>query len=349
MPQEVYEVVSQGARYWFLFLMAVIAWRSYRWYAKDRKQRKKRLRLLPDAGYIGELVVQRGNAELPENMALPVSREGIIGSHRGCDVFLPAKDVASKHLWFRHQPGEGILVRAFVRKTATADEEKVDWRSKTFLLHGSRLSVGEVELRLRMFAGFEEGAPRAAQPAERSAEPMVGEPEGQLTEEQRAILEQLWLLEQEAYAVEEAEPLTEQYGSAEDYEAEAYVFEEEPYPAAEQQPAPTRSLFSPFAPAEEALEPLAPATQWETVFPAETFYPPVGSDEQADDWPYAEYPTHDDEISEPRYSRYGGRDIEDEDLTDAAAPSKSMYVEPDDSFRAKQLLWDRYLGGGKKR
>ena len=64
MPTEVYEIIAQGARYWFLFLMALIVWRSFRWYRKDRRQYKKRLRLLPDAGYVGELVTIRGNAQL---------------------------------------------------------------------------------------------------------------------------------------------------------------------------------------------------------------------------------------------------------------------------------------------
>ena len=72
MPDSVYEVVAQAARYWFLFLMVLIVWRSYRWLARDRKQRKKRLKLLPDAGYVGELVVVQGNEGLPMGLALPV-------------------------------------------------------------------------------------------------------------------------------------------------------------------------------------------------------------------------------------------------------------------------------------
>ena len=79
MPEEIYEVVAQGARYWFLFLMALIAWRSYRWYRRDRRQRKKRLRLLPDAGFVGEMVVLEGGAALKPGTALPVPREGTLG------------------------------------------------------------------------------------------------------------------------------------------------------------------------------------------------------------------------------------------------------------------------------
>ena len=31
MPEEIYELIAQGARYWFLFLMMLIVWRSWRW------------------------------------------------------------------------------------------------------------------------------------------------------------------------------------------------------------------------------------------------------------------------------------------------------------------------------
>ncbi|MBE0600553.1 MAG: hypothetical protein IH607_02115, partial [Firmicutes bacterium] len=76
MPDELYEIFALAARYWFLLLMILIAWRSYRWYAKDRKKFKRRLKLLPDAGYIGELVVVQGDEYVKRGTCLPVSREG---------------------------------------------------------------------------------------------------------------------------------------------------------------------------------------------------------------------------------------------------------------------------------
>ena len=90
MPSEIYEVVAQGARYWFVFLMALIVWRSYRWYRRDRKQRKKRLRLLPDAGYVGEMVILSGGGELERGAVLPVPREGTLGFLRTNDLCVPA-------------------------------------------------------------------------------------------------------------------------------------------------------------------------------------------------------------------------------------------------------------------
>ena len=62
VPAEVYELIAQAARYWFLLLMAIIVWRSFRWYRRDRRQAKKRLKLLPDAGFVGEMVVIEGGA-----------------------------------------------------------------------------------------------------------------------------------------------------------------------------------------------------------------------------------------------------------------------------------------------
>ena len=163
LSDPIFEVVSQGARYWFLFLMALIVWRSYRWLARDRRQRRKRLKLLPDAGFVGELVVVRGNAELPDGFTLPVSNEGILGCQRGDDIFVPAKGVYPKHLWYSFDDEDGLCVEPYGRHTVEVDGKTYTGRRRrAFLVHGSRLTVGEAELRLRMFAGFEAaGASRA--------------------------------------------------------------------------------------------------------------------------------------------------------------------------------------------
>ena len=86
MPDEIYELVAQGARYWFLFLMALIAWRSRRWSRRDRRQAKKRLQLLPDAGFVGEMVVLQGGRGLERGVVLPVPCEGTLGAARTNDL-----------------------------------------------------------------------------------------------------------------------------------------------------------------------------------------------------------------------------------------------------------------------
>jgi len=155
LPDQIYEVIAQGARYWFLFLMVLIAWRSYRWLARDRKQRKKRLKLLPDAGYVGELVVVQGNEGLPMGLALPVSGEGILGCLRGDDVYVPVKGVAKKHLWYEFDDENGLRVEPYGRQRMEVDGKTYTGRrAYTYLTHGARLAVGDAVLRLRMFAGL---------------------------------------------------------------------------------------------------------------------------------------------------------------------------------------------------
>jgi len=159
MDREIYEVVAQGARYWFIFLMIMIVWRSYRWLARDRRQRRKRLRLLPDAGYVGEFVVQLGSSALPLGTTLPIPREGVLGAVRGCDLCVPVRGVFKKHLWLRYEDGIGLRARPFGHRSFEVDGVPNSYggnRRNGFLMaHGSLLRVGEATLRLRMFAGFE--------------------------------------------------------------------------------------------------------------------------------------------------------------------------------------------------
>ena len=86
MPLEIYEIVAGAARYWFLFLMVLIVFRSFRWYRKDQKQQKKQLKLMPDAGYIGEMVVVKGHDGLEAGTTLPVAWEGVVGYTRFSDI-----------------------------------------------------------------------------------------------------------------------------------------------------------------------------------------------------------------------------------------------------------------------
>ncbi|NLI20743.1 MAG: hypothetical protein GX418_04265 [Clostridiales bacterium] len=190
MPDEIFELVSQGARYWFLFLMVLIVWRSYRWLARDRRQRKKRLRLLPDAGYVGELVVLRGNEELETGLALPVSGEGVLGSVRGDDVYVPVRGVRRKHLWFTFDEDQGLCMEPYGRQRIEVDGRTYTGRrARAFLAHGSRLTVGEAELRLRLFAGYEFAGARAATEAAPTQAPDTAQTA--FTPEQLAAFRQL--------------------------------------------------------------------------------------------------------------------------------------------------------------
>ena len=401
MPHEIYEVVAQGARYWFLFLMAVIVWRSYRWLMKDRRQRKKRLRLLPDAGFVGELVVQDGGEVFAEGTDLPVSWEGILGSHRGSDLYIPMPGIAKKHLWFWYEDGKGLALRTFFGCRANVDGVELSRWKDHYMTHGSRLFIGGVTLRLRLFLGFETTQqPMGQIRAERSvAAESVESPSTSLpmTEEelwqerQRAMEEQLWEMAEQVVARKLAEQYGVDFGEANDeaseeeaayagadiadeaeagyddselpddteasyaqYAAARNIRSKEDMEASYRRPATRQveraktahNLFNPFEPISEEEN----AEGQMVTDSAETFYPPVQDDEVAGAWPYAQYPQSSAEFEHQGYTypEYVEAFQEDEDMTDAASHAKSLYIEPDEAERAKRLLWDRYLGGGRK-
>lgn len=156
MPAHVYEVFALAARFWFLFLMVIIVWQTYRWYARDRRLRKKRLETLPDAGYIGEFVLMRPVAGLAAGTAFRVPAEGTLGLLRSNDICLPAAGVADRHLLFRYSREDGICLTPLGGSEFTVDQTPIgDQPGGLYVVHGSRLFVGEAELRLRMFEGYE--------------------------------------------------------------------------------------------------------------------------------------------------------------------------------------------------
>ena len=139
MPAEVYELIAQAARYWFLLLMAIIVWRSFRWYRRDRRQAKKRLKLLPDAGFVGEMVVIEGGEALKRGQALPLPREGTLGTLRTNDLCVPVEGVARRHLWFRFDEDEGLRVEPMRGQTVSVDGEPFKSRREPlYMAHGSR-------------------------------------------------------------------------------------------------------------------------------------------------------------------------------------------------------------------
>lgn len=169
MPKNIYEIISLGARYWFVLLGVMIVWRAFRWLQKDRKASHRRLRQLPDAGMIGEMVVLQGSDELPEGTAIPIPRSGVLGFVRACDVVVPVNGVAARHIDFVFQDGKGLLLFPLYHQTCCVDDTELTHRSKTKhfpMCHGSRLQVGDAVLRLRLFAGLD-----AEYPAHISYEP----------------------------------------------------------------------------------------------------------------------------------------------------------------------------------
>lgn len=98
MPSQIYEILSLMMRYWFAALGVLIVLRAFWWLWKDHRSREKKRRSLPDAGSIGEFVVESDCAALPQDTLLPVPADGTLGSVRSCDIVVPARGV-SPGIW----------------------------------------------------------------------------------------------------------------------------------------------------------------------------------------------------------------------------------------------------------
>ena len=165
MSERVYEIVSLAMRYWFVLLAALIVLRSFAWLLHDRGEKHRRLRSLPDAGFIGELLVLTGSDELPQDATVPVPWEGTLGFVRSNDMVVPVRGVAHTQLDCAFEEGVGLVVTPRFHRACTVDGEEIRTRADAKahpMLHGSVLEVGEARLRLRVFIGID--AERKAAP-----------------------------------------------------------------------------------------------------------------------------------------------------------------------------------------
>ena len=363
MPDEIYELIAQGARYWFLFLMALIVWRSWRWYRKDKKQAKKRRKLLPDAGYVGEMVVVQEAGPLENGTALPVPREGTLGSTRTNDLCVPVPGVARRHLWFRFDDKRGLMVEPQGREAFTVDGVPFESRRHPlYMAHGSLLQVGDAVLRLRLFAGFECHVPRRAE----MAQPVqTFQPEREQLAAQQAAMEQQWLqqqwmLQQQAYQQGYQQAMAQQ-NAAQQMTAQQQAAAEQMAPYSPVQPDESFAPRYTFAP--QVQEPALPdgmtdadtyeAARAQGLVDDRAFMRPAGM--RRPELPVREEPEYPQETQpvqtefehdEPFYAPV--MDDEDTETPGWEELPKSAYVGHDEAERAKRRVWDHYLGGGER-
>ena len=170
MSKELYETLSLAARYFFALLGVLIVLRAFYWILSDHSERRRSRRRLPNAEMIGEMVVLSGGADLREGDSVSIPWEGILGSVRSCDVCVPGEDVRRKHLFFRFEPGQGLLIQPFRGCETLVDGQPVPagvGGEGCPMRHGSLLQAGQILLRLRVFAGLDPNAgfpENAAQP-----------------------------------------------------------------------------------------------------------------------------------------------------------------------------------------
>ncbi len=146
MPTQVYELLSLYMRYIFILLLGIIALRSYIWLARDHHAHMKEMRKLPDAGLVGELVIQRSGR------TLPLPREGTMGASRNCDIYLKRSKAARLHATIRFIEGKGVKIIPHRRYQVVLDGRIL--HNQGYAYHGSIIEIGDCVMRVRLFAGL---------------------------------------------------------------------------------------------------------------------------------------------------------------------------------------------------
>lgn len=160
MTKEVFELTSLAARYWFVFLLFVIVIRSYFWLGRDNRAWTRKVKSVPSAGNVGEAIVIIGNAQIPQGKTIPIPREGDMGSGHGCDIQIKSQLVKKHHICFRFEENNGLFVQLLSNAKVFVDDIELSGKNKkAYILHGSTLVIGDVQLKFLFFAGL--GVPYA--------------------------------------------------------------------------------------------------------------------------------------------------------------------------------------------
>lgn len=153
-PDDIFRV----ARYVFAFLGFFSLVSALGWLYAAKNERREKLRALPAAGKIGELIVLAGSNELPAQTWFPVAREGVLGSVRSCDLVVPCPGVKAHHLDYVWNDGIGLIVCPRSGCEVRINGVLLDCRSDASLYpltHGSCLQVGEAVLRLQVLKALD--------------------------------------------------------------------------------------------------------------------------------------------------------------------------------------------------
>lgn len=177
MPENIYGIVAGIMRYIFILLGGIIVLRAFFMLRRERRETRRMLRRLPDAGNVGELTVVHACDGYSEGTVIPVPREGVLGCLRSCDISVCAPDIRRKHLDFSFENGLGLLISPRSGCSALVDGLEFNCRTVSAghpMVHGSYLQIGDLVLRLRLFAGVDiDRSARFADSAETAPFPPV--------------------------------------------------------------------------------------------------------------------------------------------------------------------------------
>ena len=153
----IWGILYSVLRYLFPFLALSAVFLILLFILSEARTRREKVRSLPGAGTVGELIVLSGSNELDINTWFPVPREGVLGSVRSCDLVVPCPGVHAKHLDFSWEDGIGLLIRPRTGCEALINGVPVNCRTAAALplTHGGILQVGSALLRLHLFAALD--------------------------------------------------------------------------------------------------------------------------------------------------------------------------------------------------
>ena len=169
MSPDVYQSIHQVARFLFAPLGVLVLLSVLFWLLNEKREWKENQRAHPSAGIIGELVVVSGSRDLPAQTWFPVTRDGVLGSVRSCDLVVPASGVRPHHLDYFWRDGTGLLIRPRSGCEVWVNGVLMDCKSdpeSAPLTHGGSLQIGEAILRLHLLAALDHvSVSRTADPA----------------------------------------------------------------------------------------------------------------------------------------------------------------------------------------
>ena len=142
-PEDIYRV----SRYFFAFLGFLSVLSALGWLHAEKKSRRERLRSIPSAGTVGELMVLEGSDDLPPQTWFPVTREGVLGSVRSCDLVVPCPGVKAHHLDYSWCDGVGLIIRPRSGCEVTVNGIRLDCRSPCHQIESRHLNCPSCEQR----------------------------------------------------------------------------------------------------------------------------------------------------------------------------------------------------------
>lgn len=155
MSVQWYEALAWLMRYWFVALALVTVYRALRWMLTDASLRRKAMRVLPDAGYIGHFLVLSGESRsLSPGDEIQLPCEGTLGYSRRCDVCIRHKSLFPREAFFWLEQ-DGLHMSPVHSGSFLVDGQQVGAGDEAVLLSGARLLIGEIAIELQLLKGLQ--------------------------------------------------------------------------------------------------------------------------------------------------------------------------------------------------